>query len=87
MVIGVPEAGLEPYVPRISLTLPMLTGARHVTFLASGDSKADAIGAAFGPGAEPDPGTPSSLLAPDAKLITVLVDRAAAARLDRGARA
>ncbi|HET9073358.1 MAG TPA: 6-phosphogluconolactonase [Solirubrobacteraceae bacterium] len=86
MAIGVPHAGLEPYVPRISLTLPMLTGARHITFLASGDSKADAIGAAFGPAATPDPGTPSSLLAPQAKLITVLVDQAAAARLDSGAR-
>lgn len=83
-VVGVPEAGLEPFVPRISLTLPALTAARHIVFLATGESKADAIADAFGPGSEPDPATPASLLVPEAKQITVLVDEAAASRLRMG---
>jgi 6-phosphogluconolactonase len=86
-VVGVPEAGLEPFVARISMTLPTLAAGRHVVFLATGASKADAIAEAFGPGSHPDPATPASLLAPEAKLITVLCDRAAAAQVStRGSR-
>jgi 6-phosphogluconolactonase len=81
LVVGVPQAGLEPFVPRISMTLPTLVRTRQIVFLATGDSKADAIARAFGPDAEPDPSTPSSLLVPEAKAITVLVDEAAASRL------
>jgi 6-phosphogluconolactonase len=81
LVVGVPEAGLEPFVPRISLTLPALTAARHIVFLATGESKADAIARAFGPDAEPSPETPASLVVPEAKSISVLIDDAAASRL------
>ena len=81
LVVGVPEAGLEPFVPRISMTIPTLVRSRQIVFLATGDSKADAIARAFGPDAEPDPSTPSSLLVPEADAITVLVDDAAASRL------
>jgi 6-phosphogluconolactonase len=81
LVVGVPEAGLEPFVPRVSLTIPALTSSRRIVFLASGESKADAIAEAFGPDSDPDPAVPSSLLVPDAKQITVLLDRAAAKRL------
>ena len=81
LVVGVPHAGLEPFVPRISMTLPTLVRSRQIVFLATGDSKADAIARAFGPDAEPDPSTPSSLLVPEARAITVLVDDAAASRL------
>lgn len=84
-VVGVPMSGLEPFVPRISLTLPALTGARHVAFLAKGSSKADALAAAFGPDARPVPAVPSSLVAAEADLVSVLVDRDAAARLGNGA--
>ncbi len=80
-VVGVPHAGREPFVPRISMTLPTLTSARQVVFLATGESKADAIARAFGPDAEPDPATPSSLLVPEAKVITVLMDDGAASQL------
>ena len=81
MVVGVPEAGLEPFVPRVTLTIPALAASQRIVFLASGESKADAIAEAFGPEADPDPAVPASLLVPDAKQITVLLDRAAAKRL------
>lgn len=81
LVVGVPEAGLEPFVPRVTLTIPALTASQRIVFLASGESKADAIAEAFGPDADPDPAVPASLLVPDAKQITVLLDRAAAKRL------
>jgi 6-phosphogluconolactonase len=81
LVVGVPEAGLEPFVPRVTLTLPALASARHVVFLAAGGSKADAIAAAFGHGARPDPHIPSSMVPPIAERITVLLDPAAAEKL------
>ncbi len=81
LVVGVSEAGLEPFVPRVTLTLPALASARQVVLLATGASKADAVAAAFGPDAEPDPHVPSSMLVPLAKEITVLIDPAAAERL------
>lgn len=78
LVLGVPEAGLEPYVSRVTLTFPALVNARRIVFLATGASKADAIAAAFGPDAKPDPHVPSSLLAQHAgevKEVKVLLDR------------
>jgi 6-phosphogluconolactonase len=84
LVVGVEEAGLEPYVPRISFTLAAIGRAKHVVFLASGESKAHAVAAAFGPGAAPDPHVPSSLVAPVARELTVLLDSAAAAGLEEG---
>jgi len=82
LAIGVTEAGLEPFVPRVSLTLPALVAARHVVVLAQGSAKADAIAQAFGAGAQPGPRIPASMLAPDATQLTVLIDPNAAAALD-----
>jgi 6-phosphogluconolactonase len=81
LVVGVPEAAHEPFVPRASMTFPAVARARHVVVLASGSSKADAIVAAFGPDAEQTQHVPSSMLGSFAQRLTVLIDPAAAARL------
>jgi 6-phosphogluconolactonase len=84
LVVGVAEAGLEPFVPRVTMTFPALANSREVLVLAEGSSKADAVAAAFGPDAKPDPHVPSSMLASDVKNLTVLLDREAAAKLPGG---
>jgi 6-phosphogluconolactonase len=81
LVVGVEQAGLEPFVRRVSLTLPALASSRQVVFLIAGESKAQAVALAFGPDAKPDPHVPCSMLPPLAKETTVLLDPAAAARL------
>jgi 6-phosphogluconolactonase len=80
-VVGVEEAGLEPFVPRVTFTLPALERGRQLVFLAAGESKAEAVAAAFGDGAKPDPHVPSSLVPPLGKEVIVLLDSAAASRL------
>jgi 6-phosphogluconolactonase len=73
------EAGLEPFVDRVTLSLPRLRSAREILFLIAGESKADAAARAFAD--EPSPGTPASLVrASDGRTVAIL-DRAAAAKL------
>lgn len=81
LVRGVPEAGHEPFVPRITLTFPALARARQVLVLATGESKAEAIGKAFGSGAQPSPHVPASMLVEHVSSLTVLLDHDAAAQL------
>jgi 6-phosphogluconolactonase len=81
LVVGVDQAGHEPYVPRVTMTLRALALARSIVFLVAGESKADAVAAAFGPEVRPDPHVPASLLPPLAGEVTVLLDEAAASRL------
>ena len=73
------EAGLEPFVPRITLTLPAIAHASQVVFLAVGTEKAGPVARAFG--APPSPDTPSSLARSRSGTTTVIVDRAAASLL------
>jgi len=80
-VIGVDQAGHEPYVPRISLTFGALESLGRVVFLIAGAEKADAVAAAFGPGARSDPHIPASMVADFADDVLVLLDPAAAAKL------
>ncbi len=47
LVIGVPKAGLPPWRPRISLTLPALLDARLIVVLIAGASKKQAVEAAL----------------------------------------
>lgn len=78
LVVGVPEAGMDPRVPRISLALPALNSARHVVFLVTGPDKAPAVARAFGE--PPDLGSPAARVRPAGEL-TVLLDPTAAAEL------
>jgi 6-phosphogluconolactonase len=81
MAVGVPEAGLEPFVPRVTLTFPALSRAKRVLVLATGASKADPIAAAFADDAPHTTDVPASLLSEHVEEIVVLLDEQAAARL------
>jgi 6-phosphogluconolactonase len=71
--------GLEPWVERVTMTLPMLAAAKRVVFLAVGADKADAAAAAFAGGPTPD--VPASLLRSARGRTIALLDRAAAAKV------
>jgi 6-phosphogluconolactonase len=79
LAVGVEEAGMDPRVPRVSLTLPVINNARWVVFLVTGEDKADAAARAFG--GEPTPEVPGSLVRPHSGELTLLLDRGAASRL------
>jgi 6-phosphogluconolactonase len=79
VAVGVEEAGHEPFVPRVSLTLPAINAARCVIFLVSGAGKADAVQRAFA--GEPSSEAPGSLVRPHSGELVVLLDEPAASRL------
>ena len=81
LAVGVPVAGMEPFVPRVTLTFPAIARARSVVVLATGTSKADAIARGFADDARPSPDAPLSLLAEHAENVRVLLDSEAASRL------
>jgi len=71
------EAGMEPFVDRVTMTRPTLAAARTMVYLVTGEGKADAAKRAFAD--EPSPATPASLVRGVETI--VLLDRAAAAGL------
>ena len=79
LVVGVPLAGMEPQVPRASLTLPAIDAARAVVFLVTGSGKADIVARVFG--ASPDGSLPAARVRPRYGSLTVYLDEAAAAKL------
>ena len=80
-VVGEEVAGHEPFVPRISMTLPVLCAGRRIVFLVTGEGKADAVDRSFSHGREPSHDAPGSLVRPTNGELTLLLDAAAASRL------
>ena len=73
------EAGHEPFVDRISLTLPRLCATRELLFLVAGEDKADAVARALA--GEPSRATPGSLARATGGATRAVLDRAAASKL------
>jgi 6-phosphogluconolactonase len=74
------EPGLDPWVDRVTMTIPSLSAAREVVFLAVGREKADAARRAFAE--PPSRTTPASLVRSATGRTVVVLDRAAAALLE-----
>jgi 6-phosphogluconolactonase len=73
------EAGLEPLVERVTMTVPVLSSAPLVLFIVTGAEKAEAADRAFG--RPPGPQTPASLIRSISGTTRVVADRAAASLL------
>jgi 6-phosphogluconolactonase len=74
-VVAAP-AQLEPFVDRVTMTIPVFASAPLVVFLVSGASKAEAARRAF---AEPaNPATPASLIRSARGTTLAILDRGAA---------
>jgi 6-phosphogluconolactonase len=73
------EAGHEPFVDRISLTLRRLGDTHELLFLVVGEDKADAVARALA--GEPSHDTPGSLVRSAGGPTRAVLDRAAAAKL------
>jgi 6-phosphogluconolactonase len=73
------KAGLEPYVDRVTMTLPVFQSAPLVVFLVTGAEKADAVGRAFAE--PPSEATPASLARSTTGRTLVILDPPAAENL------
>ncbi|HXZ57191.1 MAG TPA: 6-phosphogluconolactonase [Gaiellaceae bacterium] len=74
------EAKLDPFVERVTLTVPVLCSAPEVLFLVTGEPKAEAVERAFG--RPPDRGTPASMVRSAGGRTRLVADAAAASHLD-----
>lgn len=72
-------AGLEPWVHRVTFTVPTIQAATRIVFLVSGAAKADAVAHAFGGDVTPD--VPASL-SRRVRQVEVFLDHAAGDKLD-----
>jgi 6-phosphogluconolactonase len=79
LAVAVPLAGMDPQVPRISLSLPALGAAREAILLITGENKADTVARVFGP--SPDRSLPAAQVELPYGTLTVLLDEAAASKL------
>jgi len=79
LAVAVPLAGMDPQVPRISLSLPALGAAREAILLITGENKADTVARVFGP--SPDRSLPAAQVELRYGTLTVLLDEAAASKL------
>jgi len=75
------EARLEPFVDRVTTTIPVLESAPLVVFLVAGGEKAEAVARAFA--GAPDEATPASLVRSKNGRTVAILDREAAQRLVR----
>ena len=73
------EAGLEPFVDRVTMTVPVLSSAPEVLFIVTGTEKAEAAERAFAH--PPEAATPASLIRSTGGTTRVVADRAAASGL------
>ena len=73
------EPGLEPFVDRVTLSIPALNSAREIVFAVAGSEKAEAVRRAFASPAGPE--TPASLIRALNGRTTAILDRTAAAKL------
>jgi 6-phosphogluconolactonase len=72
-------AGLEPWVDRVTMTMPTLQSAKRIVFIAGGAAKADAVARAFGGDVSAD--VPASLTRLAPVQVEVYLDETAAAKL------
>jgi 6-phosphogluconolactonase len=75
-------AGLEPFVDRVTMTMPELRSAKRIVFIVTGESKAEAVVRAFG--GEIAPEAPASLVRMGPVRVEVFLDRPAASKLGSG---
>jgi 6-phosphogluconolactonase len=71
------EPGLEPFVPRVTMTPPVFAATELLVYLATGEEKAEAVRRAFAE--EPSPETPASLIR--GRETIAILDGAAASQL------
>jgi 6-phosphogluconolactonase len=72
--------GLDPFVDRVTFTLPTILSAKRIVFLVTGEGKAEAVQQAFG--AEVSRAVPASLTRLAPVRVEVFLDAAAASKLE-----